>query len=81
MNKRLIQRFRQEVGNFIREGRASAGLSQEKLAKKLRIPARTLTNYENGRNTMGWIRYVEICQVLGMDAGAELNRVIQKVNG
>jgi ribosome-binding protein aMBF1 (putative translation factor) len=81
MNKRDIQRFRQAIGDIIRKGREDAGLSQEKLAQKLRIPDRTINNYENGRNTMGWIRFVEICKVLNLNAGLELNGVIKKVGG
>jgi transcriptional regulator with XRE-family HTH domain len=81
MTKRDIQRWRKEIGNTLKEGRELAGLSQEKVAKKLRMPARTLINYEQGKHTMGWIRYAEICRVLGMDAGKALTEVINKVNG
>jgi transcriptional regulator with XRE-family HTH domain len=81
MTKRDIQRYRQAAGNTIRKGREAMGLSQEKLAKKLRIPERTINNYENGRNTMGWIRFVELCQVLDMSPGLELTLIISKVNG
>jgi transcriptional regulator with XRE-family HTH domain len=79
MTKREIQRWRKEIGNILKGGREIAGLSQEKVAKKLRMPARTLINYEQGKHTMGWIRYMEICEVLGMDAGKELSRVIHNV--
>jgi transcriptional regulator with XRE-family HTH domain len=81
MNKRLIQRFRSELGRTLKEGRQLAGLSQEFVGKKLRIPRQAVIKYESGKHTMGWIRFVEICQTLGIEAGPTLADVIKKVNG
>jgi transcriptional regulator with XRE-family HTH domain len=80
MNKRLIKRYRKEIGKVIRDTRTQAGLSQKYIGKRLRTTGQMVGKWERGESPMDCTRYMEICQVLGLIAGVELTRVLHKVN-
>lgn len=81
MNKKDIKRWRKAIGDALREGREIAGISKEKLSRKLRTTRQAVIKWERGEHTMGWIKFVEICRAIGLEPGPTLTDVINKVNG
>jgi len=55
------------IGKRIRTAREKAGLTQEKLAKKLGIGKRTLINYENGRTEPTLSLLMKIADICNVD--------------
>lgn len=55
------------IGERIRIAREKAGLTQEKLAKRLNIGKRTLINYENGRTEPTLSLLMKIANICNVD--------------
>ena len=57
----LEQKSYQAVGAALAAARASAGIKQVDLAKRLRKPQSFISNYENGQRRVDVLELVRIC--------------------
>lgn len=52
----------------LRAARKAAGLTQTKLAKKLRRPQSFVSKYENAEQRLDVVEFVEVTRALGIDS-------------
>jgi len=91
MTKAKTFKFHRAVGAMLKESREAQGMSQQQVADKLKTTFQMVQNWERGTKRgesgkmiptpMSIVRYVDFCNVLGMDAGQTLTEVINKVGG
>jgi len=63
-NEVIKMNVNKHVGLEIKFRREEKGWTATWLAKKLRIHTNSLSNYENGKNEMGYKVYIRICKLL-----------------
>lgn len=51
----------------LKTARKAAGLTQAKLAKRLRKPQSFISKYENGEQPLDVVEFVEVTRALGLD--------------
>lgn len=61
---------------LLRGERKKAGLTQAKLAKKLRRPQSFVSKYERGDRQLDVIEFIEVAQVIGFDPHDFLRKLI-----
>lgn len=75
MKKALYERSYAAFTDLLKEERKSAGLTQAKLAKKLRRPQSYVSKYERGDRRLDVIEFLEIARVIGFDPTTFLSRL------
>jgi len=58
-----------ELGSWMREIRVAAGLSQERLARRLKVSKTQVQNWESGRQEPGAGNLLRFGEVTGADVG------------
>ncbi len=72
MGSRVISQKLIDLGNYIREKRQSAGMSQERLAEKSGLSPNTVSRIEGGQMAMSMETFQKIVRALGLDANVLL---------
>lgn len=62
--------------SLLRDERKKAGLTQAKLAKRLRQPQSYVSKYERGDRRLDVIEFLEIARAVGFDPGEVLSKLI-----
>lgn len=72
MGSRVVSQKLVDLGNYIREKRQSAGMSQERLAEKSGLSPNTVSRIEGGQMAMSMETFQKIVRALGLDANVLL---------
>jgi transcriptional regulator with XRE-family HTH domain len=64
----MVDEFYERLGGRLRTRRKGAGISQETLARRLRLSRTTYVNIEKGRQRLATHQLVEIADALGCEA-------------
>lgn len=75
MRKALYERNYAAFTDLLKEERKKAGLTQAKLAKKLRRPQSYVSKYERGDRRLDVIEFLEIARAVGFDPGEVLSKL------
>lgn len=75
MKKALYERNYAAFTDLLKEERKKAGLTQAKLAKKLRRPQSYVSKYERGDRRLDVIEFLEIARAVGFDPGEFLQKL------
>jgi transcriptional regulator with XRE-family HTH domain len=75
VKKALYERNYAAFTDLLKEERKKAGLTQAKLAKKLRRPQSYVSKYERGDRRLDVIEFLEIAQSVGFDPGEILSKL------
>jgi transcriptional regulator with XRE-family HTH domain len=67
------------LGRAIRRARARAGLSQAALGRRLGLTFQQIQKYEGGANRVDVLRFVDLCDVLGVSPDALLKEVRESI--
>jgi transcriptional regulator with XRE-family HTH domain len=65
----------QLVIKILRDARIEKGITQAKLAETLRRPQSFIAKVENGERNLDVVEFALIAQLLGVDAGAVMERI------
>ena len=76
MKKALHEQSYTAFTNLLRNERKKAGMTQAKLAKKLRRPQSYVSKYERGERRLDVIEFLEIARAIKFDP----NEILQKLN-
>jgi transcriptional regulator with XRE-family HTH domain len=76
LKKALYEQSYAAFTGLLKEERKKAGLTQARLAKKLRRPQSYVSKYERGDRRLDVIEFLEIARAIGFDP----NDVLQKLN-
>lgn len=76
MKKALYERNYAAFTDLLKEERKKAGLTQAKLAKKLRRPQSYVSKYERGDRRLDVIEFLEIARAIGFDPGEILSKLL-----
>jgi len=72
LGSRVVSQKLIDLGNYIREKRQGAGMSQEKLAEKSGLSPNTVSRIEGGQMAMSMETFQKIVRALGLDANVLL---------
>jgi transcriptional regulator with XRE-family HTH domain len=75
VKKALYERNYAAVTDLLKEERRKAGLTQAKLAKKLRRPQSYVSKYERGDRRLDVIEFLEIARAIKFDPSEFLQRL------
>jgi transcriptional regulator with XRE-family HTH domain len=75
VKKALYERNYAAFTDLLKEERKKAGLTQAKLAKKLRRPQSYVSKYERGDRRLDVIEFLEIARAVGFDPGEILSKL------
>lgn len=75
MKKALYERNYAAFTDLLKEERKKAGLTQAKLAKKLRRPQSYVSKYERGDRRLDVIEFLEIARAVGFNPGEILSKL------
>lgn len=78
MKKTLYEQRHAAFAALLREERKNAGLTQVKLAKKLRRPQSYVSKYERGDRRLDVIEFLEIASIIGFDLASFLTKLDKK---
>ena len=78
MKKALREQRYAAFTSLLKDERKKAGLTQAKLAKKLRRPQSYVSKYERGDRRLDVVEFVEVAQVIGFDLHEFLQKLISK---
>jgi transcriptional regulator with XRE-family HTH domain len=76
VKKALYKRGYAAFTNLLKEERRGAGLTQARLAKKLRRPQSYVSKYERGGRRIDVVEFLEIARAIGFDP----NEFLKKLN-
>ncbi len=62
---------------LLRSGRMAAGLKQEDVARLLKRPQSFVSNYEAGERGLNVIEFIDVCNVIALDARQVLDELIK----
>ena len=68
------------VGKNLRELREEAGLTQSELAQMINVKASEISQYESGKRTPKWDRFVKILDIFDASADYVLGREVSAVS-
>ena len=72
LGNRVVSQKLIDLGNYIREKRQCAGMSQERLAEKSGLSPNTVSRIEGGQMAMSMETFRKIVKALGLDANVLL---------
>jgi transcriptional regulator with XRE-family HTH domain len=75
VKKAIYERSYAAFTDLLKEERKKAGLTQAKLAKKLRRPQSYVSKYERGDRRLDVIEFLEIARAGGFDPGEILSKL------
>jgi transcriptional regulator with XRE-family HTH domain len=75
VKKSLYEQRYAAFTSLLRGERKKAGLTQAKLAKKLRRPQSYISKYERGDRRLDVIEFLEIARAIGFDPGEILSKL------
>ena len=75
MKKALYERSYAAFTELLKEERKKAGLTQAKLARKLRRPQSYVSKYERGDRRLDVVEFLEVARAIGFDP----NEFLQKL--
>jgi len=75
VKKALYERNYAAFTDLLKEERKKAGLTQAKLAKKLRRPQSYVSKYERGDRRLDVIEFLEIARAVGFNPGEILSKL------
>ena len=75
MKKSLYEQGYAAFASLLRDERKKAGLTQAKLAKKLRRPQSYVSKYERSDRRLDVIEFLEVARVIGFDPGEMLRKL------
>ena len=78
MKKAIREQSYAAFMNLLKDERKKAGMTQAKLAKKLRRPQSYVSKYERGDRRLDVIEFIEIAQVIGFDLHEFLQKVVSR---
>lgn len=58
-----------DISTYIKSRRENIGMSQIEFAEKINVIRSTVIRYESGETEPGFNKFIEICEVLGMEIG------------
>lgn len=61
------ERFKIILGEWLREKREKAGITQEEIAQRLGVSKQSIHYYEKGTNMMTAKAFVTYCRIVGAD--------------
>ena len=67
-NMKSKKEYDQLIGKALRSARKRKRMSQDTLAQLLGIDRRTISKYETGDNPIDMSTFMQICDVMGLDA-------------
>jgi transcriptional regulator with XRE-family HTH domain len=75
--------FAVEIGRALRRARQSRGLTLRQVAglSQTRFKATSVAGYERGERTISVERFLELCDVYGIDAPAVLGEIVRSAGG
>lgn len=76
MNKVIREQMYAAFAASLRVERKKAGLTQAKLAKKLRRPQSFVSKYERGDRRLDVVEFIEVAQVIGFDPHELLRKLV-----
>lgn len=76
MNKVLREQLYSAFAASLKGERKRAGLTQARLAKKLRRPQSYISKYERGDQRLDVVEFIEIAQAVGFDPHEFLRKLI-----
>ncbi len=76
MKKAIREQMYAVFTTSLRDERKRAGLTQAKLAKKLRRPQSFVSKYERGDRRLDVIEFIEVAQVIGFDPHDFLRQLV-----
>lgn len=79
MRKALREQCYAALTSLLRDERKKAGLTQAKLAKKLRRPQSYVSKYERGDRRLDVVEFIEVAQVIGFDLHEFLQKLVSKL--
>lgn len=78
VKKALYEQRCAAFASLLRDERKKAGLTQAKLAKKLRRPQSYVSKYERGDRRLDVIEFIEVARVIGFDLHDFLRKLVSK---
>jgi transcriptional regulator with XRE-family HTH domain len=78
VKKALREQRYAALTSLLRVERKKAGLTQAKLAKKLRRPQSYVSKYERGDRRLDVIELIEVAQMIGFDLHEFLQNLVSK---
>jgi transcriptional regulator with XRE-family HTH domain len=75
MKKAIREQCYATLTSLLRDERKKAGMTQAKLAKKLRRPQSYVSKYERGDRRLDVVEFLEVARVIGFDP----NEIIRKL--
>lgn len=76
MRKSVYEQRYSTFTSLLRDERKKVGLTQAKLAKRLRQPQSYVSKYERGDRRLDVIEFLEIARAVGFDPGDVLSKLI-----
>lgn len=78
--EQLDKEISRAIGDELRRAREALGWSQRQLVARLPsgIGERTLLSYEHGARNFSFLRFLELCRALGVDAPSLVRRALQR---
>ena len=79
MKKALREQMYAAFTTSLKDERKKAGLTQAKLAKKLRRPQSFVSKYERGDRRLDVVEFIEVAQAVGFDPHELLRKLSSKL--
>ena len=79
MKKALPEQSYAAFTSLLRDERKKVGMTQAKLAKKLRRPQSYVSKYERGDRRLDVIEFIEVAQVIGFDLHEFLQKLVSNL--
>lgn len=78
--KMTAEKFCADLGEEIRRGRITSGMSQEDLGRRIGVHRNSIARYEAGAD-IPMVLFVRVCKALGLHAKEVLDRVLGEDSG
>ena len=75
MDAKQAKKLQGMLGALLRQHRNSAGLTQDDIAARIDVDRRHYGRIESGQSKVSIVRLIEICAVLGVNAGDIVSHV------
>jgi transcriptional regulator with XRE-family HTH domain len=81
MTKAQREKFKRHIRVELKHTRELKGLSQEDIAKSLRVTQQLVDSWEAGRKTIPMDRYVAYCRAVGISPGVTVTAAEARAGG